>query len=44
MREYRVSRNIAAGRFAKDDAAVRFRLQEAYKGHDYRSAAILGHA
>jgi hypothetical protein len=33
IREYCVGRDIAAGRFAKDDLAVGFALQEAYKRH-----------
>jgi len=31
IREYCISRDIAAGRFAKGDLAVKFALQEAYK-------------
>jgi hypothetical protein len=33
MREYCVGRDIAASRFAKDDLAIRFALQEAYERH-----------
>jgi hypothetical protein len=33
IREYCVGRDFAAGRFAKDDLAVGFALQEAYKRH-----------
>ena len=33
MREYRVGRDIAAGRFAEDNLAVGFALQEAYESH-----------
>ena len=40
MREYCVGRDIAAGRFAKDDLAVGFALQEAYKTHAGGSRAI----
>jgi hypothetical protein len=30
MREYCIGRDFAAGRFMKDDLAVRFALQEVY--------------
>jgi hypothetical protein len=33
MREYCISRDIAIGRFMKDDLAVGFMLQKAYKRH-----------
>jgi hypothetical protein len=41
MREYCVGRDIATGRFAKDDLAVGFALQEAYKRHGWRFASDL---
>ena len=40
MREYCVGRDIAAGRLVKDDLAVGFALQEAYKRHAGGSRAI----
>ena len=40
IREYCVGRDIAAGRFAKDDLAVGFTLQEAYERHAGGSRAI----
>jgi hypothetical protein len=33
MREYYIGRDFTTGRFAKDDLAVRFALQEVYKGY-----------
>jgi hypothetical protein len=42
VRKYYVSRDIAAGRFAKDNLVVRFLLQEVYKNHSGGSRAILG--
>jgi hypothetical protein len=41
IREYCVGRDIATGRFAKDDLAVGFALQEAYKRHRRRFASDL---
>ena len=44
IREYCVGRDFAAGKFAKDDLAVGFALQEAYKTYARGSRAILWQA
>ena len=40
MKKYYVNRRFTTNRFAKDDLAVGFTLQEAYKRHNRRSKAI----
>ena len=42
VRKYCVGRDIATSRFAKDDLAIGFLLQEAYKSYGGGSRAILG--